>query len=125
MSARWCLFFAALSGFVVVATGAFAAHLLKPSLPERLYEVLQTGVQYQMFHTLALLLVGVLLKSRPSRLIKLSGLMFLLGICCFSGSLYLLALTGTKWFGVVTPLGGLLLLAGWLLLALATLRHKE
>jgi len=124
MSARLCLLFAAISGFLVVATGAFAAHMLKPALSERLYDVLQTGVQYQMFHTLALLGVGILMKEMPVRLLRLSGLLFVLGICLFCGSLYLLALTGVHWLGAVTPIGGMMFLAGWFCAGLAVFRFK-
>lgn len=124
MSARFFILCSAISGFICVALGAFAAHLLKGQLSERLYEVLQTGIQYQMFHTLALLLVAVLLLKHPVRLLKVSGGLFITGIVFFSGSLYLLALTGSHWLGAVTPIGGTLFLAGWCSLGWAAIKQK-
>lgn len=123
MSARFLMFSAAISGFICVALGAFASHLLKSQLSERLYDVLQTGIQYQMFHTLALLLVAVLLKQQASALLRWSGGVFLLGMLLFCGSLYLLALSGQHWLGAVTPVGGTLFLIGWGCLAVATLKR--
>ena len=124
MSARFLVLCSAISGFICVSLGAFAAHLLKGQLSERLYEVLQTGIQYQMFHTLTLLLVAVLLLRQPGRLLKVSGGLFITGIVFFSGSLYLLALTGTHWLGAVTPIGGILFLAGWFSLGWAAIKQK-
>ncbi len=124
MSARICLLVAALSGFMVVVLGAFAAHALRASLPDRLYEVFQTGVQYQMFHTLALFMLGHLLHRQASGLLRWSAGLWCAGMLLFCGSLYLLALTGSHWLGAVTPLGGLCFLSGWLTLAIALLRHK-
>ncbi len=114
---------AAFSGLLSVALGAFAAHGLRARLTPELLQAFQTGVHYQMFHTLALLAVLALaLRIPESTLLPYSAIAFLLGIVCFSGSLYMLALTGVKWFGPVTPLGGLILMAGWGLLLIATLR---
>lgn len=123
MTARFLLFAAALSGFICVALGAFASHLLQGQLTERLYDVLQTGIQYQMFHTLALLVVAVLLKQQMSALLRWSGAAFLLGILLFCGSLYLLALSGQHWLGAVTPIGGILFLTGWGCLAVAAYKR--
>ncbi|MEH6578116.1 MAG: DUF423 domain-containing protein [Amphritea sp.] len=125
MSARVCFIIAAVSGFIVVTLGAFASHMLRGTLSDRLYDVFQTGVQYQMFHTLALLLVGVLLDRHRSKLLSGSALLFALGILLFSGSLYLLAISGTRWLGAITPLGGVLFLSGWLMLAIAQIRRRE
>jgi uncharacterized membrane protein YgdD (TMEM256/DUF423 family) len=95
-----------------VAAGAFGAHGLRGSLaPDRL-EIFETAVRYQLVHALALLAVEVLGAPR-------AGWAFLAGTLVFSGSLYLLVLTGQRWFGAVTPIGGVLLLVGWALLALA------
>ncbi|MFC6670424.1 sulfur carrier protein ThiS [Marinobacterium aestuariivivens] len=97
---------AALSGFVAVAIGAFAAHGLKGRLPPAMFDVLQTAVQYQFYHSLAWLLVLVLaLRSAPSLWLRLSARCFGAGILLFSGSLYVLALGGIHRFGMVTPLG--------------------
>lgn len=107
----------AINGFLAVAAGAFGAHALKERLsPERL-DTWELAARYQMFHALALLAVA-LLASRGGRLVTASGWCFVAGIAVFSGSLYLLAASGTRWLGAITPLGGLALLAGWALLAI-------
>lgn len=125
MSARMTLFVAALLGACAVALGAFAAHGLRDQLGARLLDVFQTGVQYQFYHVLALLAVGVLQQLRDSRCLRLSAALFLLGIFCFSGSLYLLALSGIHWLGAITPLGGMAFIAGWLLLALSIVQQGK
>lgn len=107
----------AVFGFLAVALGAFAAHALKSILSPGLLEVFSTGVEYQATHALALVLVGLLGARRHDRLLGLSGWAFASGILVFSGSLYLLALTGARWLGAVTPLGGTAFLVGWAALA--------
>jgi len=114
----------ALSGLVSVAAGAFGAHALKQRLRPELLAIFETGARYQMYHALALILVGVLASRRdlPGRLaapLQLAGGGFLVGTLLFSGSLYILALSGQRWLGAITPLGGLAFLAGWLALAWA------
>ncbi len=110
--------FAALNGFIAVALGAFAAHGLKNSLTPDLLSTFQTGVQYHMYHALALFGVGLLALHFPGNtLLRVSGYLFLLGILFFSGSLYTLSLTGVRWLGAITPIGGVLFLAGWATLA--------
>lgn len=123
MSARLVIICSALSGFVSVALGAFGAHLLREQFSSRLYEVLQTGIQYQMFHTLALLGVGLLMLRQPIKGLSLTALLFLAGIIFFSGSLYVMALSGQHWLGAVTPIGGLLFLAGWMSLGRVAYRQ--
>lgn len=113
---------AAASGMLAVILGAFAAHGLKGRLSESLMSAFQTGVQYQMYHSLALILLVVLYRQMPQSLLIWSGGFMLAGIVLFSGSLYLLALTQVKWFGPITPLGGLCFIAGWALLGLSVLR---
>lgn len=113
----------ALNALLAVGLGAFGAHGLKTRVTSDMLAVYHTGVQYHITHALGLALVGVtihLLSSTP--LLRVSGWLMLLGILLFSGSLYLLALTGTRAFGIVTPFGGLAFLAAWLLLALGVLR---
>jgi uncharacterized membrane protein YgdD (TMEM256/DUF423 family) len=105
-----------------VAAGAFGAHLLKDSLGGPGRELWETGARYQMYHGLALLMVGRLLSRHPTRLLWMSCGFFAGGILLFSGSLYLLALTDERALGLVTPVGGAAFLAGWLCLALASLR---
>lgn len=112
-----------------VAFGAFAAHGLKKALSPDLVDVFNTGVQYQLIHALGILLCGALLlvklplKSR--KYFVLASICFIIGILCFSGSLYALALTGIKWFGPVTPLGGTSFMLGWGMFAYAALQIKE
>ena len=113
---------AAFSAMLSVVLGAFAAHGLKSKLSETLLNTFQTGVQYQMYHSLALILLVILYRQMPqSLLIYSAGFMFA-GIILFSGSLYMLALTQIKWFGPVTPLGGACFIIGWVLLIAATLK---
>lgn len=120
--ARLFLLLAAFSGFTGVALGAFAAHALRGQLSERMLAVFQTGVQYQLWHTAALIGVGLLLLRQPdSLLFKVSGGLFVVGILLFSGSLYLLTLAGWR-VGMVTPMGGVCLLAAWLCFGLAAWR---
>ena len=117
MNARLCLVVASVSGAIAVMMGAFTAHALKDILSSQLMAVMQTGVQYQFYHSLALLLVGILLQQQATALLKLSATLFLAGIVLFCGSLYLLAFSGVHWLGIVTPVGGLAFIAGWLILA--------
>jgi uncharacterized membrane protein YgdD (TMEM256/DUF423 family) len=112
----------ALSGFIAVGAGAFGAHGLKARLTPELLAVFETGARYQIYHALALLAVAWAVSRWPGRAAVASGWCFVGGTVIFSGSLYLLALTGVRGFGAITPLGGVLFLAGWLLLALATWR---
>ena len=121
--AKWLLLLASLSGFTGVAKGAFAAHGLRGKLSENMLSVFQTGVSYQLWHTMALIGVAVLLLRSPdSTLLKATGVLFALGIVLFSGSLYLLTLSGIGKLGMITPLGGVLWLVAWLCLGLAVWR---
>ena len=105
---------AGINGFLAVGIGAFGAHALSDRLTPELTSTFQTGVQYHMFHTLALFGVGLLLLTLPqAALPRISGYLFTLGIVLFSGSLYVLAITGIRWLGAITPLGGLCFLAAW------------
>jgi uncharacterized membrane protein YgdD (TMEM256/DUF423 family) len=113
----------AVSGFIAVAAGAFGAHALKTRLTPELLTVFETAARYQMYHALALLAVALGgARATPSPLWTWSGWLFIAGTLLFSGSLYVLALTGVRWLGAITPLGGLAFLGGWALLALAGLR---
>ncbi|MBM7062380.1 DUF423 domain-containing protein [Pseudomonas sp. UL073] len=116
---RSLLLLAAFFGFTAVALGAFAAHGLKSQLSADLLAVFQTGVHYQMVHALALLGVALLSLHVPGRALLLAGGLFVLGILLFSGSLYLLSLTGVRGLGIVTPFGGLAFLGGWVSLGVA------
>jgi uncharacterized membrane protein YgdD (TMEM256/DUF423 family) len=104
----------AVFGFLVVAFGAFAAHGLRGRLGERPMAVFETGVEYHALHALALLLVGVLGgRPGPTLALRVAGWAFTVGILLFSGSLYLLALSGAGWLGAITPFGGTAFLVGW------------
>ena len=109
----------AVAGCVGVALGAFGAHALRTRLSSDHLAVFETGVRYQLVHALALVLVGILIARQPARLTTAAGWCFTVGIVLFSGSLYVLTLTGATAFGAVTPVGGLFFLAGWACLALA------
>lgn len=106
-----------------VILGAFAAHGLKSRLSEELLAVFQTGVQYQFLHSLAIILVVLLYRHQPQSSLPWSAGLMLMGILLFSGSLYALALTGIKWFGPITPLGGLCFIAAWAVLMFAALKN--
>jgi uncharacterized membrane protein YgdD (TMEM256/DUF423 family) len=115
---------AAAAGFIAVAAGAFGAHGLKKVVSAEALAVFETAARYHMYHALALLAVAALAQARPSRYATASGWCMLLGILIFSGTLYAMALGNMRWrwLGAITPLGGLLFLAGWLLLAIAAFR---
>ena len=110
----------ALSGLLAVAFGAFGAHALRGRLDDYAMGVFETAVQYHFYHALALVAVGLLALHQPqAALLRSSGWLFLLGLVVFSGSLYALSLSGIKWLGAITPLGGLAFIAGWGCLAAA------
>ncbi len=110
----------ACAGLLAVALGAFGAHALRDRLDAYAMGVFETAVQYHFYHALALLAVGMLvLQQGSSPLLRSSGWLFLVGLLLFSGSLYALSLTGIRWLGAITPLGGLALIAGWACLATA------
>lgn len=108
----------ALSGAISVLLGAFGAHALRDRLTPQLLDTFETGVRYQIYHALAILFVAFALTRWSSNLIGYAGWAFVLGTLLFSGSLYLLALTGTRWLGAITPFGGVAFIAGWILLAI-------
>lgn len=116
---------AAVSGsifaFLSVALGAFGAHFLKTKISEESLKVFQTGVQYQIFHALALLLVSLMFERDPATF-RTTSWLFIAGIIIFSGSLYTLAVTGVRSFGAITPIGGVCFLVGWLFWIKAALR---
>lgn len=109
----------ALSGFFAVAAGAFGAHALKQRVTPDLLAVFQTGAHYHLVHALAIVAVGILCARNSSAALAAAGWLFVAGTILFSGSLYVLALSGVRWLGAVTPLGGLAFLGGWLALAWA------
>ena len=110
----------AILGGVGVGLGAFGAHALRPMLEAaQRMDTFETAVKYQFYHALALLFIGLPLFKADNRLVQYSGYLMFWGTIVFSGSLYILCFTGIKWLGAVTPIGGVLMLAGWGLLAWA------
>jgi uncharacterized membrane protein YgdD (TMEM256/DUF423 family) len=109
-----------LNAFLAVALGAFGAHGLKAQLNPDLVVIYHTGVQYHIFHALGLILIGILAFSLPpSPYLKAAGWLMLMGIILFSGSLYVLSITGIRILGAITPFGGASFLLAWILLAAA------
>ncbi len=126
---RFILVTAGISGMLTVVLGAFAAHGLKPILSAYLLDIYDTGIQYQAWHTFALIACGVLLRlniqEKTQKGLFRASICFMIGILCFSGSLYGLALTGAKWFGPITPFGGLMFIIGWGFFAYSALKMNE
>src|SRR5690349_15386337 len=111
------------NALLAVALGAFGAHALKGRADAEMLAVWHTAVEYQIFHALGLLAVGLVAMRLPqSRQLRWSGRLMLAGIVLFSGSLYALALTGERWVGALTPIGGFAFLAAWMLFVAAVLR---
>ena len=111
---------------LAVAAGAFASHALKEKLTERAMEIFETAARYQMYHALGLLFVALLLTrvETPSPFLNAAGFAFIAGIAIFSGSLYALSLSGIKWLGAITPIGGAAFMIGWGCLAVAAFNFK-
>jgi uncharacterized membrane protein YgdD (TMEM256/DUF423 family) len=109
----------AASAVVAVAAGAFGAHALRGQLGSHYLTIFETAARYQMYHALGLLAVAWAVARWPGRLPRTAGWLFAIGTVLFSGSLYALSLTGIRWLGAITPLGGAAFLIGWLLLALS------
>ncbi len=119
--------FIALGGilaFVAVAAGAFGAHLLKTRLSSEFLAVFETGVRYQFYHALGLIAVGLTMTRLDGFSLQAAGWLFVAGTVIFSGSLYGLSLSGTRWLGAVTPIGGVCFLAGWALFVYGVLAAK-
>ena len=112
----------ALSAFVAVAAGAFGAHALRTRLDPSMLAVFETGARYQMYHALGLLAAAWALGRWPGPWPARAGWLFVAGTLLFSGSLYALALSGVRWLGAITPLGGAAFLAGWICLAMGAAR---
>lgn len=117
---------AAILGGLSVAAGAFASHALRDRLSDRALDIFETASRYQMYHALAMLMVDVMLSRSTARpLLTAAGFCFLGGVVIFSGSLYALSLSGIKWLGAVTPLGGAAFLVGWGCLTIAAWSYKD
>ncbi|SDK16331.1 DUF423 domain-containing protein [Sediminibacillus albus] len=111
-----------INGFLAVALGAFGTHGLEGKLSEKALSTWEKAVNYQMFHTMALLVVGLLLSRFQAASLSTAGWLFFAGIILFSGSLYIYAPTGIRMFAMITPLGGLAFLAGWIALGYAAIK---
>lgn len=120
--ARIFLSIGSISGVLAVMLGAFGAHGLKEKLSAEMMSIFKTGVEYHFYHTLVLLAVGIIAMHVPARSLAASGWAFTAGILIFSGSLYVLSMSGIKWLGAITPIGGLCFIAGWVLLAVAVIK---
>lgn len=112
----------ALAGFLGVALGAFGAHALRAKLSPDMLAIYETGVRYQMYHVIAVFAAAWAAARWQKKIFGAAGVSFLAGIVVFSGTLYLVALTGERWLGAITPFGGLALLTGWLMLAIGAWR---
>lgn len=108
--------------FTGVAAGAFGAHALRERLTPEMLAIFETGARYNMYHALALLAAAWAAHQWPGSLTSAAGWLFVAGTAIFSGSLYILALSGIRWLGAITPIGGVALLVGWACLALAAWR---
>jgi uncharacterized membrane protein YgdD (TMEM256/DUF423 family) len=116
----------AFAAMLAVVFGAFGAHMLKDRLTPDELVIYQTGVQYQMFHAIGILLIALLIDRLPSqKLASWAARLLIIGIVLFSGSLYILALTGVKVLGAITPLGGVAFIAGWICMALSAGAAKK
>ena len=123
---KWLLILGSINMFLSVALGAFGAHALKASLQPDMMAVYHTGNQYHFYHATGLLAVALASGFfTNSRLIFWSGVFILAGLILFSGSLYVLSLTGQRWLGMITPFGGMAFLVGWLLLATGVWRGRK
>ena len=118
----------AVNAAIAVALGAFGAHALKERLTERYLAIWETAVQYQMFHSLGLIAIGILMSSSlfgASTQLSWAGYLLLAGIIIFSGSLYILSLSGVGILGAITPIGGVAFIIGWILLIVAAVKHTS
>ena len=112
-------------GFLGVVIGAFAAHVLKTKLSGEMFNVFEVGARYHMYHAFALLVVAWAVSTYQIHFFQIAGWCFISGIFVFSGSLYILTLTGVKAWGAVTPIGGLFLLAGWFFLTFGAFKLPQ
>ena len=112
------LLFGAMSGCLVVIMGAFGAHALNELLDDYGKSIYNKAVLYHMFHSIAILILGLINKIQPEIQLSMAGWSFVFGIILFSGSLYIIAITGIKSLGIITPIGGILFIIGWVFLIL-------
>ncbi len=120
------LFLGALNAALAIVLGAFGAHGLKTQLSAQMLSVFHTGVEYHGYHALGLILLGLFIRAHPTRgVLHASGVCMLIGIVLFSGSLYVLSLSGLRWLGMITPLGGTAFIIAWLLFAYAAVKQAK
>ena len=119
----WIVFGSILTGLAILL-GAFGAHALKSRISPEDLAIFETGIRYHIYHSIGLILIGILGFYFPHNLIDIPAKLFFLGIFIFSGSLYLLVLTNTRWLGAITPIGGICYMIGWLLLAFNIYRFE-
>ena len=122
--ARWWLLIGSIAGFLGVAGGAFGAHALKSRVSEQMLANFDTGTRYLLAHAVALLVVGMLAGRPGTNGLTVVGSAFTVGMIIFTGSLWIMALTGHKWLGAITPIGGTALIVGWIALAVAAARGQ-
>ncbi|WP_438314838.1 DUF423 domain-containing protein [Sporosarcina sp. FA9] len=118
----------AVNAAIAVVFGAFGAHALKDRLSEHYLAIWETAVQYQMFHAIGLILIGILMNSSilgPSTQLSWAGYLILAGIIIFSGSLYVLSLSGIGILGAITPIGGVAFITGWIMLIIAVVKFGK
>ncbi len=120
---RLLIFCGALCAALSVILGAFGAHGLKSRLPPEILATFETGVQYQFYHALGLILIGIVVQfTKASAMVTAAGWLMLAGIVLFSGSLYAICFSGIRSLGMITPVGGMAFIVAWLLLAIGILR---
>ena len=113
------LILGSINAATAVSMGAFGAYFLKTKIPEEMLSVFQTAVQYHFYHSLGLMIIGVLtLYFKPEKYFGIAGWMMFIGIILFSGSLYILSTTATRWVGIITPFGGIAFIVSWVFIAI-------
>jgi len=124
MQSRHCLLFGALLGMLAVLLGAFGAHGLEKIVDAQMLQRFNTGVEYQFYHALSLLFIGLFMQHRANRWLGYAAYAFLIGVLLFSGGLYSYVLTANPSFAMITPIGGITLIIGWLLLLVSVWQYK-
>jgi len=123
MKAKRFIFIGSLSAAIAVIFGAFGAHYVRSQISHEMLAVYQTGVQYHMYHSLALIAIGLIIKNiKPSALLQLAGWVMLFGMVMFSGSLYVLSITQIRWLGFITPIGGTAFVVAWVMTAIGVIK---
>ncbi len=126
MAAKYFLVIGGVNAMLSVLLGAFAAHALKDQLSTEYLKVFKTGVEYQFYHALGLILIGIVATQwAPNTLIKSSGWLMLIGIILFSGSLYILSITQIRWLGAITPFGGVSFVIAWILFIIGIINAQQ